>query len=153
MNEDKAEDLTSVLRNLGYKKVEAQRRAEAVLEQHPDAVVPLELLIKEALAWAHPPGGVMKAQQVLTQEQAVDEPVGDVSKPEPLVTARFHWEATTEAPELEVSSGKGWLITLATIAVLAGVVTWFGVVRSLMVLAGVIVFFYFLGKTVGKNEA
>ena len=153
MNEDKAEDLTSVLRNLGYKKVEAQQRCRATIERYPDEEVPLEVLIKEALAWTHPPAGVMKAQQVATQTQPTDVPVIESLPPSanPLMTARFVWEAGEE-PELETSDGStSWVVVGATIGVLVGGVLWFGVVRSLMVLAGLLTFFYFLGKTVGSK--
>lgn len=164
LNESKAEDLVSVLRNLGYKKAEAQRRVEAVLEQHQGAETSLEVLIKAALAWVHPPDGVMRAQQAVVQAQPLVE---NIQVPEasplpptsnPLATARFVWEAK-EVPELEepkkVKSGgaASWMVTGAAIGALVGTVMWLGVVKFLLGLAGLLVIFFFIGKAVGKAES
>jgi hypothetical protein len=164
LNESKAEDLVSVLRNLGYKKAEAQRRVEAVIEQHQEAETSLEVLIKAALAWVHPPDGIMKAQQAVVQAQPLveDSPAPEASAmgppSNPTATARFVWEAK-EIPELEepkkVKSGgaTGWMVTGAAIGALVGTVMWLGVVKFLLGLAGLLVIFYFIGKTVGKAES
>jgi hypothetical protein len=161
MNESKADDLVSVLRNLGYKKIEAERRALGVLQRHSDEEMTLEALIKEALAWSHRETGSLKVQVVEAPKEVPikgldDEEMGLPVPPKPRMTTKLVWEPPPAEPEDDESTGgaggKAWLIVMGTLSVLAGFVWWLGVPRFLLVLAGLLTFFYVLGKTVGKKD-
>jgi hypothetical protein len=133
MNEDKAADLESVLRNLGFKKAEAVKRAEFVLSQHSDHVVALEQLIKEALAWTQP-----TVKQVIEAVQEVEE---GVKAPEVLYTEPWtivDKDASTPQPEPEPQSSSRSLFPLYMILILTGGIMYFGVVKMLIALAGLL---------------
>ena len=129
MNEDKAEDLESVLRNLGFKKAEAVKRTEFVLGQHGDHVVSLEQLIKEALAWTQ-----QSVQQVIeaTQEAADPEIESINKKAAAAVVASSPPEA--KSPSTSGSGWKGMFLFL----MMVGAVMYFGVVKVLLALLGLL---------------
>jgi len=134
MNKSKEEDLISVLRNLGFKVKEAKQRADSVLEAH-DEEVPLEVLIKEAMAWTRQPTGSITVQTVTSKTE-------DSSGP---LAAKLVWKAPAAAPgEAADSSALPWIVT--PIVLMAGLMLWIGVVKSLMVLGGLVLFVYLLGR-------
>lgn len=160
MNESKADDLVSVLRNLGYKKIEAERRVLGVLQRHSDEELPLEALIKEALAWSHRETGSLKIQ---VQEAPLEVPIKGLDDdelglpipPKPKRTSKLVWEPPPAEPDEETSggsSGNAWLIVMGTLSALAGFIWWLGPTKFLLIIAGLLAFFYVLGKTVGKKD-
>jgi hypothetical protein len=146
MNEDKAKDLESVLRNLGFKKLEACKRAEFVLERHSNHVVPLEQLIKEALAWTQQ--SVQQVIEATPESEAGTSPeVATINK---VAENNLRQAMAVRAPTDSSGGGLGALVTLG---ILTGIVLWFGIIRTIVVLLTLILFFYFLGKTVGAKES
>ena len=132
MNEDKAADLESVLRNLGFKKAEAVKRTEFVLSQHSDHVVALEQLIKEALAWTQP-----TVKQVI---EAVQEAEEGVKVPEVLYTEPWNIvdESANATPPEPQSPGRS-LFPLYMLLALTGGVMYFGAVKMALALLGLLV--------------
>lgn len=155
LNEDKADDLVSVLRNLGYKKVEAERRALGTLQQHSEEEVPLETLIKTALAWSHRETGSIKvvAEEVASME-ATHIVGGNLPVPPKPKVAKLvyvppegHEDGNTEeTPTPGVSGGSVLLGVMLVFGALAGLVMWIGIAKFAMALAGLITFFFIIGK-------
>lgn len=129
MNEDKAADLESILRNLGYKKAEAVKRAEFVLERHSTQVVSLEQLIKEALAWTQ-----QSVQQVIEATQETIDPEVDAinKKAAAAVVAATPPEAAV--PSTSGGSGKGLFIFM----LLVGAVMYYGAAKMILALLGLL---------------
>lgn len=151
LNEDKADDLVSVLRNLGYKKVEAERRALGTLQKHSEEEVPLEALIKTALQWAHVETGSVRVVADDVSTEATQIVKGDLPVPPKPKTAKLVYvpPAQQEEDEEETSSSGGGGILLGILAVLGiltGIVMWIGIAKFAMVLTGLITFFFILGK-------
>ena len=134
MNESKEEDLISVLRNLGFKVKEAKQRADSVLAAH-DEEVPLEVLIKEAMAWTRQPTGSLTIQTAVTSK--TENPSGPLA-------AKLVWKAPAAPGEAADSSALPWIVT--PVVLMAGLMLWIGVVKSLMVLGGLVLFVYLLGR-------
>lgn len=130
MNQDKAADLESVLRNMGFKKPEAVKRTTFVLEQHSDHVVSLEQLIKEALAWTQP-----TVKQVVEAVQEVEE---GVKAPEVLYTEPWNivdkdYKKTAAPAPSRSGMGPVWIILLLT-----GSVMYFGAAKMILALLGLL---------------
>lgn len=155
MNEDKADDLVSVLRNLGYKAVEAKKRAKAVLDKYEEEVS-LEVLIKEALAWtASYKTSENVSVKTLTSVEPDETETNDVfsQKCESAIRQRKRQEELAEQPAQAADGGGGGLTFLVVVGILVGLVVWIGVVRFLMGLAAILVFLYLVGKYVESREA
>jgi hypothetical protein len=139
MNETKEADLISVLRNLGFKVKEAKQRTDAVLQAQVSEV-PLEHLIKEAVAWT-----TAKSESGAIQGSGSSIPEDSIDEPHPLTVLR------AKAADEPTTGESTWLWILTPMALMGLLILWLGTVKALLILGGLVFFVYLLGRS-GSEE-